>query len=270
MNIQMMNVWVARMKKTYRLLPPLLSRNMRERYAGSIIGVFWTIIQPLLTMLVFWIIFSQIIKVRVIVDTGEMPYLAFLLSGIMPWFALQEGAINGASSIVDKEFIIKKVFYPSELFPLSAVLGAFVHHGTGLLIFLIIFFIYQGGITFSIIPALFSLVFLQMLLTTGIAFFLSALSVYIRDVLQIVGIVFQTFFYMTTILYPLTSVPERFKKIIVLNPFTHLIEGYHNVILYGKYPELTGMVFLSIFSAAVFLSGVYIFRKLKKGFADIL
>ncbi len=265
-----MNTWIVRLKKTYRLLPPLLARDIKERYAGSVLGVFWTFIQPVLFMLVFWLVFSQIIKVRISVDSGEIPYLAFLLSGLLPWFALQEGIIRGASSLVEKGFIIKKVFYPPELFPISAVLSSFIHHGTGLFIFLVIFFIYKGGISLFQLPAVALLLFLQLMLTIGFSFFLSALSVYVRDILQVLGVIFQALLYLTTILYPISSVPKGLRFIVDLNPFTWLIEGYHSVILYGRYPEISSLLYLSIFAAVVFFLGIVIFRRLKGGFADVL
>lgn len=265
-----MNAWLARLKKTYRLLPPLLARDIKERYAGSLFGVLWTLIQPVLFMLVFWLVFSQIIKVRISVETGEVPYLPFMLSGLLPWFALQEGMTRGASSIVDKGFIIKKVFYPSELFPVSSVLGAFAHHGIGFLIFLAVFFIYKGGIALFQLPAIGLLLFLQIMLTIGFAFLLSALSVYIRDILQVLGVIFQALLYLTTILYPASSVPKRFKPIVDLNPFTWLIEGYHSAILYGRYPEMSSILYLLIFAVMSLLIGAFVFRKLKGGFADVL
>lgn len=254
----------------YKLLPPLLVRDIKERYAGSAIGIFWTFMQPLLFILLYWLVFSQIIKMRIHTDSGEIPFLAFLLSGLLPWFAIQEGILRGASSIVEKGYIIKKVLYPSELFPISAALSSLIHHGIGFLIFLLVFFISRGGITLFQIPALGVLLLLQIMLTIGVSLLLSALAVYLRDILQILGIAFQALFYLTTILYPMTSVPKSLKRFIDLNPFTSLIESYHNVILYGKYPEISNMLYISATTVIAMLSGILIFRRLKRGFADVL
>jgi len=261
---------MTRLKKVYKLLPPLLMRDIKERYAGSVMGVFWTFMQPLLFILLYWLVFSQIIKMRIHTDTGEIPFLVFLLSGLLPWFALSEGILRGASSIVDKGYIIKKVFYPSELFPISAAISSFIHHGIGFFVFLLIFFISKGGILPFQIPALVFLLLLQIMLTIGLSLLLAAISVYLRDVLQLLGIAFQALFYLTTILYPITSVPKSLTRFIDLNPFTSLIEGYHNVILYGKYPEIGNILYISATTVIAMLSGVFIFRKLKKGFADVL
>jgi len=261
---------MTKLMKLYKLLPPLLMRDIKERYAGSAIGVFWTFMQPLLFILLYWLVFSQIIKMRIHTDTGEIPFFAFLLSGLLPWFALSEGIVRGASSIVEKGYIIKRVLYPSELFPISAVLSSFIHHGIGFLVFLVVYFVSRGGIALFQIPAIGGLLLLQLMLTIGFSLFLSALSVYLRDILQILGIAFQALFYLTTILYPMTSVPKSLRRFIDLNPFTSLIEGYHNVILYGKYPEVSHIFYIFLTTVIAMLSGVFIFRKLKKGFADVL
>ncbi|MCI0469658.1 MAG: ABC transporter permease [Nitrospirae bacterium] len=262
--------YYRRIKKAYRLLPPLIVRDIRERYAGSAIGVFWTFIQPVLTMLVFWLVFSKIMKIRIQIDTKEIPYLPFLLSGLLPWIAFQEGVIRGASSILEKGFIIKKVFYPAEVFPVTSVVSSFLHHAIGLLIFLVVYFIYNERFYLFQLPFLFILIALQLALTLGISFLLSALSVYLRDILQIIGVVFQVLFYLTTIIYPITSVPAGLRPFVEANPITLLIEGYHSVILYYRIPSLWSLVYLAGFAIIAFIGGYFAFRKLKSGFADVL
>ena len=220
-----------KMKKIIKLLPPLLGRDIKERYAGSVFGVSWTFLQPLFFILLYWIVFSQIMKIRIPSDAGDVPFFAFLLSGLLPWFAFQEGIIRGASSIVEKRQIIKKVIFPAELFPLSSVMCAFIHYGIGIFLFLSGFFVWKGGISLFQLSSLFGLLLLQLALTSGLSLLVAALSVYIRDIIHIIGVVFQVIFYLSTILYPITSVPEKLKGVILLNPFTSLIEAYHSVIL---------------------------------------
>lgn len=259
-----------RIKKLYKLLPPLLLRDIKERYAGSALGVFWTFLQPLLFVLLYWLIFSQVLKVRIKADTGEIPFLAFLLSGLLPWFALQEGIVRGASSIVDKRHILKKVIFPAELFPLASVISAFIHHGIGIIIFLLAYFSWMGTVSPLQLFAIAGLLSLQIVLTSGLSLLFASLSVYLRDIIQILNIVFQILFYVSPILYPITSVPEGFKTIILLNPFTVLTESYHDVILYGRYPELCSMFYLLALTIGAAYIGIYMFRKLKSGFADVL
>jgi ABC-type polysaccharide/polyol phosphate export permease len=259
-----------RLKKLYKLLPPLLLRDIKERYAGSALGVFWTFLQPLLFILLYWLVFSQILKVRIKADTGEIPFLAFLLSGLLPWFALQEGIIRGASSIVDKRHILKKVIFPAELFPLASVISAFIHHGIGIIIFLFVYFFWMGTVSPLQIFAIVGLLSLQIVLTSGLSLLFASLSVYLRDIIQILSIVFQILFYVSPVLYPINTVPAGFKTIILLNPFTTLTEAYHNVILYGRYPGLSSTFYLFVFTIGAAYIGIYMFRKLKGGFADVL
>jgi ABC-type polysaccharide/polyol phosphate export permease len=203
-------------------------------------------------------------------DTGEVPFLAYLLTGLLPWLALQEGVMRAASSIVDRRNVIKKVIFPAELFPITMVMSSFVHNIIGFLIFLLAFFIWQGGVSLFQLSFIAGIFMVQIALTTGLSLLFSSLTVYLRDIVQVLGMVFQALFYMSTILFPITAIPDRLKFFISLNPATSLAEAYHNVILYNKLPEISGMIYLFTFTSLVLIIGVYMFRKLKAGFADVL
>ncbi len=233
-------------------------------------GIFWTFLQPVLFILLYWLVFSQIMRIRIQTDTGEIPFLAFMLSGLLPWFALQDGVLRGASSIIERRQIIKKVMFPAELFPLSSVMSSLIHHGVGMILFLAGFFLWRGDVSILQLFSLVALLLVQILLTSGLSLLFSSLSVYLRDLTHVLGVAFQVLFYTTTILYPITSVPQRFKIFILLNPFTPLTEAYHSVILHNRNPDTGQLVYLVFTTAVVFLSGVYVFRKLKRGFADVL
>ena len=260
-----MGIIIDRLKKLYKLLPPLLSRDIKERYAGSALGIFWTFLQPLLFVLIYWMVFSQVLRIRIQTDTGDVPFIAFLLSGLLPWFALQEGVLRGATAILDKRHVIKKVLFPVELFPLASVMSAFIHHGIGMILFLAGFFIWKGGVSFLQLSLIIVLISFQILLTFGLSLFFASLSVYIRDLTQILGVVFQLLFYISTILYPLSSVPERFKGIILLNPATIFTEAFHSVILYDQYPGTGTMIYLLCLTAAILFWGNIYIQKVEEG-----
>jgi ABC-type polysaccharide/polyol phosphate export permease len=261
---------MSKIKKLYKLLPPLLTRDIKERYAGSLIGVFWTVLQPVLFILLYWIVFSQIMKIRVQHDTGDVPFFVFLLSGILPWFAFQEGVIRGASSILEKRHLIKKVIFPLELFPLSSVLSSFIQYGIGMVIFISVYFFWKGDVSLFQIFYIVLLIVLQILLASGLSLIFSALAVYLRDITQILVVAFQALFYISTILYPLTAVPGSLKIFVQLNPITAMAEAYHNAILYNRAPELYDTIYLIGFTLTAVVSGIWVFRKLKRGFADVL
>jgi homopolymeric O-antigen transport system permease protein len=266
----LMVISLEKIKKTYKLLPPLLVRDIKEKYAGSLFGVFWTVLQPTLYILLYWVVFSQIIKIKVQTDTGDVPFFAFLLSGILPWFAFQEGITRGASSIIEKRHVIKKVMFPVYLFPLSSVMSAFVHYGIGILIFLSAYFFWQGDVSVLQVVSVFCLMILQIVLSSGLSLMFAALSVYIRDIVQFLGVAFQVLFYLSTVLYPLTSVPAKLKFVVLLNPFTALSEAYHSVVLHGRLPETWSMIYLLAATVLSAATGVWVFKKLKPGFTDIL
>ncbi|NWF97520.1 MAG: ABC transporter permease [Nitrospirae bacterium] len=263
-------IFQRRIKKLLKLLPPLLTRDIKERYAGSVFGLLWTFIQPMLFIILYWLVFAQILKIRINTDTGEIPFFAFMLSGILPWFAFQDGVFRGASSIIDKRHIIKKLIFPIELFPLSSVISSFIHYGVGIILFITGYFIWKGEASIIQVIFIIILICIQIILATGLSLLLASLSVYMRDIIHILGVVLQVIFYMSTILYPLSAVPESLKPIIMINPLTALTEAYHDSILYGKYPETAMFYYLILTTFSVFILGVYVFRKLKKGFADVL
>jgi len=265
-----MKLLLSRLEKLFKILPPLLLRDLKERYAGSVLGIFWAFLQPLLLVLLYWLVFAQILKIRIPSDTGDIPFIAFLLSGLLPWFAFQDGVMRGASSILDRRHIVKKVIIPSDVFPLSAVISSFIHYGIGILFFLVGFFIWKGTISYQQILLIPAILFLQVLFASGLAILFASLAVYVRDILQVLSFAFQLIFYTSTILYPLSAVPESLRLIILLNPITSLSEAYHNLILYNKYPDIYSICYLFLIAILSLIIGFYTFRKLKKGFSDVL
>lgn len=256
--------------KTMKLLPPLVVRDMKVRHAGSTIGMLWTILQPTLTIILYWAVFAKIMKIRIPSDTGDLPYLPFLLSGLLPWFAISEGLMRGASSIVDGAYIIKKVVFPPELLTISVVVSAFLYHGVGMMIFLVIYFIYTGTfglLQLVLLPVFFSI---QLLLTVGLSMALASLAVYMRDVLQMLAVLLQASFYLTTILYSINSVPARLRVVVNANPFTSLMESYHDIVFYGRLPDPSYVLYLVVFTVVSLVVGRFLFKRLKSGFTDVL
>ena len=257
----------AKLRKLLRLLPPLVAREIRERYTDSVLGTAWTLIQPAVFILLYWMVFSRILRVG---GTPDAPFIVFLLSGLLPWFAFQEGLAQGAAAIVAKRQVIKKVMFPSELFPLVSVSAAGIVHGTGFLLFLAGFFLWKGEVKVLQAAALVALFAWQWLLTAGLALFLASLAVYLRDILQLLSLALQALFYTTTVLYPLAAVPNDLRPLLFINPFTPLAESYHRLVLYGQYPEPDHVLYLLVAAPALFALGAFLFRKLKPGFADVL
>jgi lipopolysaccharide transport system permease protein len=230
--------------------------------------LLWSFLYPLFFLVVYWFVFSKVIHIRVSASDGS--YLPFLFAGLFPWYAIQDGIIRGTTAIVDKAYVIKKVLLPHELFPLAANISALIHHGIGFAVFLLIYFIWQGIPSFEGLFFLPLLFLLQLIFSFGWSLLLSSIAVYFRDLVQVISIAMQGIFFLSPILYPPSSLPKQFETITKLNPVTPLMEGYRTIIIQGKMPELQGLLYFTAFSATILLGGLYVFRKLKVGFVDVL
>jgi ABC-type polysaccharide/polyol phosphate export permease len=256
------------LKKYITLTRHIVIRDFRERYAGSYLGIMWSFLYPIFFMIIYWFVFSKIIRIKV--PLSDDSYLPFLFSGLFPWYAIQDGIMRGTTSIVEKGYIIKKVLIPNELFPLSANISALIHHSIGFIFFLIAYCLWKGFFPGRVLFFLPVLYVLQLIFSTGWSLLLSSMAVYFRDLTQVIGIILQGVFFLSPILYPSSSLPARFEFIIRLNPLTSLFEGYRTIIVMGKVPEPSGLLYFVAFTVAIAVAGFIVFQKLKDGFVDVL
>jgi lipopolysaccharide transport system permease protein len=256
------------MNHTFRLIFHIAVRDIKERYAASSVGVLWSFIYPIFFIIIYWFVFSKIMHVKGI--SPDIPFLPFLLSGLFPWFAIQEGIIKGTSSIIERGYIIKKMPIPNEIFPIASNISAFFHHSIGFSMFLIIYFINYGFPSFINILTLPALAFMQIIFSIGCSLLLSSITVYFRDIVQIITIALQGIFFLVPIFYPLSAIPDKFRLIVQINPITNLVEGYRSIIIFNKMPDLFTMLYCAVISIIVTAIGYVIFSRLKHGFADTL
>jgi ABC-type polysaccharide/polyol phosphate export permease len=247
----------------------LLRRDVKARYAGSALGLLWALFYPLMMIGIFWFVFSFILRVRPGSEEVSVPYLSFLLSAFLPWLILQEGVVRGAGSILESGHLVKNVSMPLEIIPVVAATTPLIYQGAGLLLFLIAHGALVGLKTFML-PILFLLLLIQLALAYGLVWLLAALCTYLRDLLQVLPALFQALFFLTPIIYPVSSVPEGFRGLFSLNPLTLLAEAYHDVVLYGRVPAPEGLALLLGTSLAVFFLGLMVFNRVKDGFVDVL
>lgn len=263
---------VQRLPGALRLFPPFVGRELREQYAGSVLGVVWSLLQPLLFILLYWWVFAAVMRVRFPADSGlaDTPFIVFLLSALLPWFALQEGLLRAAGAILNRRDVVRKVHFPVRVFPLAAAAAAFVVHAGSYLLFMAVLAVWRGGLPASGWLAVMVLLSLQFAITAGLGLLLAALTVYLRDVQQVLGLLLAVIFYTAPVLYPLAQTPVEFHRLIYLNPFTAFAEAYHGAVLAGVWPEPLVLAGLSLFAAGALVVGVHVFRRLEPGFADVL
>lgn len=248
------------------LLKSCVKKEIRGKYKGSLLGVLWSFINPLLTVLVYAIVFPYIMR-------SEMDnYLIFLVVAIIPWNFFTVVLNQGMGSIRANEGIVKKVYFPREILPLSVVISGLINFFISCIIILA-FCIGAGvGISWHLI-LLPIIALLQFFITLGAVLAFSAINVYIKDVEYIIGFIINMLFYGTPILYEISlfkKAPEILLNLVKINPFTHLMDCYRNIFLYHEIPNLFSVIYLLVISIITMLLGLLIFKKLQKGFAEEL
>ena len=243
------------------LLKSNVKKEIRGKYKGSFLGVLWSFINPLLQVAVYAIVFPYIIRVQ------TSNYLQYLIIGIIPWTFFVTAINQGMITVRMNGGIIKKVYFPREILPISVVVSGMVNFFISCLIILL--FCVGGGLGISwhlvLIPII---ALLQFFITLGLILALSAINIYIKDTEYIVQFILNMLFYATPILYPATLFPERLRWILYLNPISGIVECYRDIFMNHTMPSLNTLLYLVIIAAILFFVGLVIFRKLEKGFAE--
>ncbi len=249
-------------------------KDIKTRFAGSLLGVFWMFIQPMCFIIIYFFVFSTVLKIKLSPASGTQSFLVFLLTGLFPWMAFQEGCMRAATSIIDNAEAVKKIPFPLESLPLGVIISSACMHLTALTIFVIAYGVYLWIKSHTFLPLtvvfLPAFIFFQLLATLGISLFLAAICTYLRDLIQVFNLLFQVWFYATPIVYPIYMIPKKLQPFVMMNPLTGLIELYRDVILKGKLSFAPYKIWSIIFVCLVLWLGVTIFKRLKPGFADVL
>jgi len=255
---------VSRLKDIYRfknLVYNLVSRDLKVKYKGSMLGFLWSLLNPLVMLIVYTLAFKYIIKIRV----ENFPL--FFLCGFLPWIFLSLSLSMAVSSIRDNANLVKKVYFPREILPLSIVLS-------NLFQFLLTFIILIPALILFKVKLGFALIFLpliivfQLAFTLGLSYLLSALYVFFSDVKHLLEIFLQIWFWLTPIIYPLDFVPERFRSLYSLNPMVLFVGSYRDSLLYNRSLSLSRLTFL-VFIGAIFLFfGQTVFQAYNRRFAE--
>lgn len=248
------------------LLKTNVKKDIRGKYKGSFLGILWSFLNPLLQVVVYWIVFPYLFRGATIPN-----YLCYLVTGIIPWTFFITTVNAGTTSMKSNANILKKVYFPREVLLFSQVLSGLVNFLISCII-IVIFCIGTGaGVSWHIV-FLPIVALIQSALTLGIIFFLSAIDVYVQDLEYIVQFVLNMAFYGTPILY----VPQMFVGAGVLldliryNPLTIIINAYREIFLYHHVPGYKGLAAVAVLSIVLMFVGYKVFRKLERNFAEEL
>ena len=253
-------------KKIYNyreLLNTNVKKEIRGRYKNSILGVMWSFLNPLLQLAVYSIIFGALLA------GGDSTYYIYICVALIPWTYFTTAITQSSFTIIGNADIIKKVYFPREILPISVVTSGAVNFVISTII--ILFFVIFSGIGLSWYLLLYPVILLvQYVLLLGIGFIVSAITVYFRDLEHIIGIILLAAFYGTPIVYKLEQLPVNLQIILQLNPMTHIINAYRDIFYYQQMPNMKIIGLLFLVSVALLVVGYFIFKKLQKGFAEQL
>ena len=247
------------------LLLFLVWRDIKVQYAQTALGAAWAVVQPLMTMLIFTLIFGRLAKI----PSDGVPYSVFTLAALIPWMYFSNAFSAASASLVNSSNLITKVYFPRLIIPIVSVLSGLVNFAVSCVVLAVMMIWYHVTPSLLAIPMIPALLLLMILTATGVGCWLAAVYIQYRDVRQIVPFIVQIWMYISPVVYPLSLVPERYRPLYALNPMAGIIQTFRVVLLRtGEIPWGTLGV-STIVGMALFLGGTLYFRRTEHLFADV-
>ncbi len=261
--------WVSlRLRALWRsreLLYFLIWRDVKVRYKQTLLGAAWAILQPLLTMVVFSIFFGKLARM----PSDGVPYPLFAYVALVPWTFFANGLILSSGSLVSNQTLLRKVYFPRLVIPISAVASGLIDFAIALVV-LIGMVVWYGITPTSHMLWLPALVLLALVTALGVGLWFSALNVLYRDIQYVVPFLVQVWLYATPIVYPSSLVPERWRTLYAINPMVGVVEGFRWALLGTGTAPGPMMVVSSAAAVAILIAGLFFFRRMEKSFSDMV
>jgi len=256
--------------KNKRLTVYLAKNDMKNKFAGSYLGVFWAFVQPVITILLYWFVFQIGLRSG---DVGDTPFVLWLMAGLIPWFFFQEAVMNATNCFIEYNYLVKKVVFNIDILPIVKIVSAsFIHvFFIGVLLLVYAVFGYFPGVIF-IQLLYFSLAMVALIL--GISYLTSAIAVFFKDTTQLIGVFMQIGVWATPIMWNFDSlnINENLKMIFKFNPMFYIVNGYRKTLI-EQQPFWEMRVETVCFWCVVivlYLIGTSVYKRLKPHFADSL
>lgn len=258
-----------------RLILDLVKNDFKVKYAGSYLGITWAFVQPVITILLYWIVFQY--GLRVVTSDTSLPFAIWLITGMVPWFFIADAITNGSNGFFEYNYLVKKVVFKISIIPVIKVFSALLVHIVFMIFLIAIYILYQvfgSDISFPNISIL-QLPYYTLcaaVLSLSIVYTTSSITVFFRDLTQFISIMLQIGMWATPILWNISMVPDEYKWIVYGNPVNYIVEGYRNALTGGvwfwqiPYQSL----WFWCFTAVIFMVGMVVFKRLKPHFADVL
>ncbi len=261
------------LRRNHYLLIALVRRDVAGRYKGSVFGLVWSIVEPVVLLGIYTLVFGGLFQLRLPYDPSLSAFSLYVFCGIVVWLAISEGINRCTSVITDHSSMVKKVIFPSELLPLQVILSAIIHQLIGLAVLGAGMVVLGKGAfpTWLFAPLL---LLPQFLITAGIGWIVASIAVFIRDIRQVVALGTVCWMFLTPIFYPAdlirTAFGGRLAFWLTLNPAAALLQNYRRVFLLGVPPDWLSYLYLTVIGAGIFAAGWWWFRKTSKTFVDVI
>lgn len=260
--------YIKNILQNRNLLVELTRNDFKTKYLGSYLGVFWAIIHPAITVLVFCMVFQFGFRA---VPVDDYPYAIWLISGIIAWFFFSESLGSGTHSIVENSFLVKKVAFRVSLLPVIKILSSLIVHVFFLVLVIVINWVYGYEPTVYLLQLIYYIPALIILLL-GLTWFTSSVFVFFKDASQIISIIISLGFWVTPIFWAFNIVPDQYQIFFKLNPMVYIIEGYRGTLIYHEWfwSDFTGFLLFWFEVVIMLLVGISAFRRLRPQFSDVI
>lgn len=242
----------------------LVKRDLRGRYKGSALGFLWTFINPLLQLLIYTMVFSVIMR------SGIEDYYIFLFVALVPWIFFSTSLTGGAGCIIAQQDMVKKIYFPREVLPIAHVTSQFINMLLSFIVIFVVLIFTRHPLHLNAILCLPVVMLVEYVLALGITMVVSAVTVYLRDVEYILGILTMAWQFLTPVMYSVDMVPEQMRGIFFLNPMTPIIIAYRNILYDGTVPQLGTLLSASVIGIVILIVGWALFHHLQKHFVEEL
>jgi len=239
----------------------LVSRDMKLRYKRSVLGIVWSLLNPLAQLLVFYFVFGMLLPLHI------PHYPSFLVTGVLVWNWFQSSLVFATGAIVDNRELVRRPGFPLAMLPIVTVTAQFVHFVLALPILFLCVSLDVGSLSVSA-SALPVVLVAQFVLTLSLAYIVATFHVSFRDTQYLLGVVLQLLFFLTPVFYDAAALPERYRWLLHLNPMTYLVEAYRAILVAGHMPDWQSLLLLTVASAGLLVVGHAIFMRARYRFVE--
>ena len=253
----------------YLLIWDLAKNDFKTKYAGSFFGIVWAFVQPIITIVVYWVVFQYGLKNSM--ENTDIPYVLWFMGGMVPWLFFSDCLGNGSNCLKEYNYLVKKVLFPIQILPVVKLVSAFLVHLVFLVFLMAVSIVYNMFFSIHLFELLYFVICLCLYSCVCI-FFSSAVVVFFKDFGQIISIVLQIGMWATPILWDFHRIPDQFLWIMECNPLFYIVEGYRSAFFGGDgiYPSPFRFWFFWIFIICALAGSLLMFGRLEKHFADVL